>query len=268
MSDHDTLPPETDDEIRARLRAFAEEVKERTDTEAALGGMPRRSRPPTVRLLAIAACLLAVVALVAAVDRQSVDTVPPLGSPTTECPSTTQPRAITQGAQMNKRFAAPVASAATAILLLGACGDDDDSSTTTTEAAGPTTLAKGEDVEFIGDDGFGGQTLSIDVVEENGEVTGEFSVSDIVFVKVDCADTHKDGFIRVAGTVTKGDPTHLGDVGDLLFLTIREGDPDSAGPGANDLQATSCTELLDSLPDDQWDEGLVDVEAPSDIETG
>jgi hypothetical protein len=268
MTDHDTIPPETDDEIRARLHAFAQEVKERTDTEAALRRMPRRSRPPTIRLLAIAACLLAAVALAAVVtaDRQSVDTVPPLGSPT-ECPSTTQPRAITQGAQMNKRFAAPVASAATAILLLGACSDD-DSSTATAEPAGPTTLAKGEDVEFDGDDGFGGQTLSIDVVEENGEVTGEFSVSDIVFVRVDCAETYEGGFVRVAGTVTEGDPTHLGDVGDLLFLTIREGDPDSAGPGSNEYQAESCTELLESVPDDGWAEGLVDVEAPSDIETG
>jgi hypothetical protein len=269
MSDHDTtLPPETDDEIRARLRAFAEEVTERVDTEAALQRMPRRSRPPTIRLLAIAACLVAVVAVAAVVtaDRLSVDTVP---AQSTECPSTTQPRAITQGAQMNKRFAAPVASAATAILLLGACGDDDDSSTTTTEAAadGPTTLAKGEDVEFVGDDGFGGQTLSIDVVEENGEVTGEFSVSDIVFVRVDCAETYEGGFVRVAGTVTEGDPTHLGDVGDLLFLTIREGDPDSAGPGSNDYQAESCTELLESVPDDGWAEGLVDVEDGSDIET-
>jgi hypothetical protein len=263
MSDHDTTPPETDDEIRARLRAFAEEVKERVDTEAALRRMPRRSRPPTIGLLAIAACLLAVVALAAVVtaDRQSVDTVPPSESPT-ECPSTTQPRALTQGAQMKKRFAAPVASAATAILLLGACGDDDAA------ADGPTTLAKGVDVEFVGDDTFGGQTLSINVVEEDGEVTGEFSVSDIVFVRVDCADTDTDGFVRVAGTVTEGDPTHLGDVGDLLFLTIREGDPDSAGPGANDYEAESCTELLESVPDDQWDEGLVDVEVGSDIETG
>lgn len=166
---------------------------------------------------------------------------------------------------MNNRFAAPVASAATAILLLGACSDD-----ATTDAAadsGPTTLAKGEDVEFVGDDNFGGQTLSIDVVEENGEVTGEFSVSDTVFVRVDCADTDKDGFIRVAGTVTQGDPTHLGDVGDLLFLTIQVGDPDSAGPGNNPSGAESCTELLETYADGQWDEGLTPVEDGSDIET-
>jgi hypothetical protein len=56
MSDHDTVTPETDDELRARLQAFALEVKERTDTEAPLERMPRRSRPPTIRLVAIAAC--------------------------------------------------------------------------------------------------------------------------------------------------------------------------------------------------------------------
>ena len=42
MSDHDTLPPETDDEIRARLQAFARQVAEHADTEAALRRMPRR----------------------------------------------------------------------------------------------------------------------------------------------------------------------------------------------------------------------------------
>ena len=55
MSDHDTIPPETDDELRARLRAFAQQVAEQADTEAALERMPRRSCPPTIRLLAIAA---------------------------------------------------------------------------------------------------------------------------------------------------------------------------------------------------------------------
>ena len=45
MSDHDTLPPEVDDEIRARLQAFAREVAEHADTETALGRMPRRLAP-------------------------------------------------------------------------------------------------------------------------------------------------------------------------------------------------------------------------------
>lgn len=259
MSDHDTIPPETDDEIRARLQAFAQQVAEHADTEGALQRMPRRSRPPSIRLLVIAAGLLAVVALAAALanEPEPVDTVDQ--PPTTECPTTTR-RTITSGGQMKKTFAAPVASAATAILLISSCSDSDD---------GPTTLAKGVDVEFVGGpEGFAGQTLSIDVEEEEGEVTGEFSVSDIVFVRVDCVDTDIDGEVRFAGTVTKGDPGHVGDVGDLLLLVIREGDPVQVTVGANDANAESCTELLEALPADIAAGEFVDVEAGSDIETG
>ena len=77
----------------------------------------------------------------------------------------------------------PVAAVlvAVAMLAVAGCGDDDDdSSTTTTEPAddGPTTLAKGEDMEFVGNDGLGGQTLNITAEEEDGEVTGEFRVTD------------------------------------------------------------------------------------------
>ena len=53
MSDHDTLPPDADDEIRARLRAFAQGVAEHADTETALGRMPRCSRRPIIRAVAI-----------------------------------------------------------------------------------------------------------------------------------------------------------------------------------------------------------------------
>ena len=73
MSDHETLTSEVDDEIRARLQAFAQEVAEHADTEKALGRMPRRSGPPTSALVAIVACLLAAVVLAAVVlyDRQA-----------------------------------------------------------------------------------------------------------------------------------------------------------------------------------------------------
>jgi hypothetical protein len=278
MSDHDTTPPETDDEIRARLRAFAEEVKERVDTEAALRRMPRRSRPPTIGLLAIAACLLAVVALAAVVmaDRQSVDTVPPLGSPT-ECPSTTQPRAITQGAQMKNKLAAPVASAATAILLLGACSDDDPS-TATAEPAGPTTLAHGEDIELVGgiESGLGNQNLDIDAVEENGEVTGEFRITDQsgtqppnVFT-VECARTDPgDGIVILGGSAT--DEGLDWNEGFMMALTIKEGDPDSVSIGGNEAGEKSCNELLESIPEDPvtgHESDFVDVEDGYDIETG
>jgi hypothetical protein len=267
MSDHDTVTPESDDQLRARLQAFAQEVKERTDIEAALQRMPRRSRPPTIRLLAIAACLLAVVALAAvAADRQSVDTVP---AQSPECPSTTQPRAITQGAQMNNRFAAPVASAATAILLLGACGDDDAA------ADGPTTLAKGEDIELVGglESGLGNQNLDIDAVEENGEVTGEFRITDQsgtqppnVFT-VECARTDPDDGIVILGGSATDEGLDWND-GYVMALTIKEGDPDSVSIDGNEAGEKSCIELLDSIPDEYPESAFVDVEDGSDIETG
>ena len=65
-----------------------------------------------------------------------------------------------------------------------------ESSTTTTEAPddGPTTLARGDDVEIGGFGGLVGQTLNIDAVEQDGEVTGEFRVNNVV-VTLQCADT-------------------------------------------------------------------------------
>jgi hypothetical protein len=68
---------------------------------------------------------------------------------------------------MRMRFATSAASAAIAMVLLGACGDD-----------GSTTLANGEDVELVGSDGLGGQTLDISAEEEDGEVTGEVQFTD------------------------------------------------------------------------------------------
>ena len=118
---------------------------------------------------------------------------------------------------MSKRFAAPVASAATAILLsLAGLETYDDSLTTTTLAAdGRHHRREGRGrLEFVGDDTFGGQTLSIDVVEENGEVSGEFSISDIVFVRVDRAETSKwPSSGSPARLGWEGDPTHLGEGG-------------------------------------------------------
>lgn len=260
MTDHDTITPEADADIRSRLRAFAEEVKERTDTEVALQRLPRRSRPPTIRLVAIAACLTLAVAIAAVVlhDRQSVDTVPPSQSPTTECPTPTQPRAITPGGQMKMTFAAPVASAATALMLLGACSDD-----------GPATLAQGVDVELVGTDGLGAQTLNITAEEENGEVTGEFRISDVV-VRVECADTDTDGVVILGGEITTGEGDDPSLVGELHALIIRKGDPDSVHLKANDAAVGSCTELLGSIPNDLLtdDSQFVDVEAGNDIKTG
>ena len=170
------------------------------------------------------------------------------------------------------RFAA-IAGVATAILLLSGCGNGDDSSgttpqssTTTPEAAGggPTTIAKGEDVELVGDTGTAGQTLNITAEEVNGEVTGEFRVNDVV-VRVDCANTETDGVVILGGAVTADPGANVG-VGELLALIIKEGDPDTVALHGNDSGARSCTELLKSIADNNSD--FVDVEDGSDIVTG
>ena len=266
MSDHDTIPSEIDDEIRTRLRDFAGQVAAHADTESALQGMPRRSRPPTIRVLAIAACLLAVVALAAALaaDREEVDAIGPSESPTqtTECPSPIQPRAITRGAPMNKRFAAPVASAATAVLLLGGCSDDD----------GPTTLAKG-DVEFVGSVNLGGMSMDIDAEEEDGEVTGQARFGNEMVVTFECADTDTDGVVILAGEVTTPARDGTPDVGELMAVIIREGEPDSGVVWIDDPApdaAGSCDELLEAIPDDfpSDDSVFADVAEGDDIETG
>jgi hypothetical protein len=182
---------------------------------------PQHRRRPSLWLavVAVAACLLAVVAVAAAVtaDRQAVDTVDPAESPT---PTT---------------------------------------DTTTTEAAddGPTTLAKGEDVEIGGFAGLAGQTLNIDAVEEDGEVTGEFRVDNVV-VTLQCADTEFDEQDLILGGEVTDDPDGQGlgtgghnvAVGDQLALIIREGQsrPGSYMPALYVTgSAGSCTELVESV---------------------
>jgi hypothetical protein len=190
---------------------------------------------------------------------------------------------------MKMRFAA-VASAATAIMLLSACGDDDDdssttaseSSTTTSGAADPgqTTLAKGEDIELVGDahSGLGNQTLNIDAKAEHGEITGEFQVTDNV-IRVDCADTLRvrrpsgsdtGGVIILGGEVTEGPDFAVEGEDVLLALIIKDGDPDSVSLYANESGADTCTELLESIPDELLADqtAFVDVEDGYDIETG
>ena len=171
-------------------------------------------------------------------------------------------------------------------LLMGAvaCSDDDDtssadetSSTTTSapEADGPTTLAHGEDIELVGgiDSGLGNQNLDIDAVEENGEVTGEFRITDQsgtqppnVFT-VECARTDPDdGIVILGGSATDEGLDWNG--GFMMALTIKEGDPDSVSIGGNEAGEKSCIELLESIPDDYPESAFVDVEDGYDIETG
>ena len=259
MSHHDTITPETDDEIRARMQAFGRQVAANADTEAALDRMPGRSHRPAVGLLAIAACLVAVVALAAVVtaDRRSVDTTDLSEAPTqtTDCPSSPQPRAITQGAQMKNRFARPVAGAATTMMLLGACSDD-----------GSRTLAKGSDVEFVGSSGLGENSMDITAEEKDGVVTGEAQFNQIV-VTFECADTETDGLVILGGEVTTPSGDNTPAVGELMAVLIREGDPDSVSVWVEeDDDYGSCQGLLDAIPEGDAG-GYVDVES-GDIETG
>jgi hypothetical protein len=262
MSDHDAIRPETDAQIRARLQAFAWKAAKSGDPEVALRGLDRRSRPPRVRVLAVAACAVAVVALAAALnaERRSVETSGLSNAPTqtTECPISTQPRGITQGAHMNKRFTTSVVGAATAVVLFGGCNDD-----------GARTIAKGEDIELVGEGGgLNSQTLNITAEEKDGKVSGEYRVSDNV-ITIQCADTETEGVVILGGTATAGP-----DVGDgaLLALVIREGKPDSVALVANDvdIHATSCADLVASIPDSMFtkDDMFDDLADGSDIVTG
>jgi hypothetical protein len=138
------------------------------------------------------------------------------------------------------------------LVLLGACDD------------GPTTLAKGEDIELVGEDDLGGQTLNINAEEQDGEVTGEFRISNDV-ITIECADTDTDGVVILGGDVTTSENFE-----GLHALIIREGDPDSVSLYSNEVDGGSCTELLDSIPPDSLtDDSNFDLlEDGSDIETG
>ena len=185
---------------------------------------------------------------------------------------------------MNKRFAVPVVSAATAVLLLGACSDNDDastttpgSSTTTSEPAVGALLAKGEDVELVGDvtTGIRNQTLNIDAHQQAGEATGEVRFDDNV-IRVECADAALDGRVVLGGTATAG--RYL-QVGDLYALIISEGEPDRVALVPNEYfymtpgewggyGADSCDAFLESIPTREPPPGLfVEVEDRYDIET-
>jgi hypothetical protein len=148
-------------------------------------------------------------------------------------------------------------------MLLGACSDD-----------GSTTLANGEDVELVGDNDLGGQTLDVSAEEEDGDVTGEVRFTDSdnddssAVVTLECADTDTDGVVILGGEITSSSDSP-DTVGELIAMFIKEGDPDSVALWFDEGENASCSELLanrhDVLDDDS---AFVDVEAGSDIETG
>jgi len=192
--------------------------------------------------------------------------------------------------------AAVVVLVVAAVVLVRNAGDGDDApvdvvpTTSTTDAAddGPTTLAKGEDVEIDGiaiESEFYGRTLNIDAVEEDGEVTGEFRVDNVV-VTLECAGTRRATWVGFTGRdlILGGEVTEDPDgqgllvapgmglvvdpgpgryvaVGDVVALIIREegdeGDEgvrdsvtlyDSRFLGPDNGSAGSCTELVESVP--------------------
>ena len=155
---------------------------------------------------------------------------------------------------MTKRFATSVACATTALVLLGSCSDDN----------GPTILAKGEDVGFVGGAaGLSDQTMDITAEEDDGEVSGEvrFSPAQLT-LDLQCADTDADGIVIVGGQAT-ADSLDGTARGAWVAVAIREGDPDGVGVWFPEDDSGSCQELLEAFPDD---EPLAD--ATADIETG
>jgi hypothetical protein len=167
---------------------------------------------------------------------------------------------------MRARAHPTLAAVLVAVATLAVAGCDD----------GPTTLAKGEEVELVGNDGLGGETLNITAEEKDGEVTGEFRVTDVV-VRVGCAETDTDGVVILGGEVTNDpdlsdndEPDRGFGVGALLALMITEGGPDRVALLANVDNAGSCSELLESMPRDgpTVESNSAGVEDGYDIDTG
>ena len=158
---------------------------------------------------------------------------------------------------MRSRCAASIVSVASIVMLLGACSDDDQT----------TTLAKGEDVELVGDADLGGQTLDIIAEEKDDKVTGEIRFTDVsgeVVVDVECADTDTDDTVILGGTIEDG-----GEMSGLIALSIRDGDPDSVAIWLDNGENQSCSELLANRRDVFDDDSeYVQLEDGNDIETG
>jgi hypothetical protein len=160
---------------------------------------------------------------------------------------------------MRMRLAVPVASATTAILLLGACSDD-----------GPTTLAKGDDVNFVGGPpGLSDQTMDITAEEDDGKVTGEAKFDPIgIAVGLDCADTDTDDLVIVGGQVTSSTDTDTA-VDSWLAVVIQVGDPDGVNVWFGEGDYGSCQEALEASKETLTDDGsFADVADGDDLETG
>jgi hypothetical protein len=247
MSDHDTMSPETDDEIRTRLQAFARHVAERTDTEAALRRMPHPSRRPAMRVVAVAACLVAVViaaAVIESSDRQSIHVTGPSDSSTQPVDG---PVTLARG---DVQFVEASVS--------GGIGTPPDG---------------GLDLPAGG--GLGGSRLNVFVQEQDGQVTGQGLFKDFVYfpgnprhdmtVEFECASASTEDVI-LGGLVTASSGTDPA-AGTWIALLIREGDPDRAAFWWDD-DVSSCREVLDAVPHPRPADRFVGVVHGDDIETG
>ena len=175
---------------------------------------------------------------------------------------------------MKLRFTKPVAGVATAILLLGACSDDDDSANAATEPTaaedGPTTLAKGEDIQFVASSGYAEQTMDILAEEKDGEVTGEVSFEPHGSVAdFQCVNTDTDGVILLGGQFTTAPLDGKEPVGSWLTIGVREGDPDSVLVWFAETDPGSCGEAIAEVREmDLTDDSVfADVAAGHDITT-
>lgn len=141
----------------------------------------------------------------------------------------------------------------------------DDVANTRHAADGARILAKGTDVEFVGEDGLASQTLNVDAEEQGGNVTGQFRIGENV-IDIECADTNRDGYIILGGTVSSGPDVKQGD---LLALVIKVGTPDRANLVGNESNADSCAGMLANMSADNLDvDNFAVVEDGYDIQTG
>lgn len=192
------------------------------------------------------------------------------------------------------RLLAVVAAASILLALIGALLLLDDPETVDTTPAtdpptvsepppngdSPTILATADDVPVSGVMELGGKTLSVHAVEQNGKITGEFRVNNLV-VTLHCAVRNGVGDLILGGNVTEDpdrqsfalDPRAIGfdaidvRVGDLFALIIRDKGPvgDRVSVYADD-SAGSCTQLIDAAAQRPTDGGFFDY-AGGDIKT-
>jgi hypothetical protein len=90
--------------------------------------------------------------------------------------------------------------------------------------------------------------MDIEVVEEDGEVTGEMSFDPHGSVAaVKCADTDTDGVVIFGAQLTTAPSDGDEEVGFWIALAIREGEPDAATIWFSDEGTDSCQAVVDQL---------------------